>query len=690
MKKLLLSVVAFLSIGSLSAQNVNIPDASLKTALVNQTNPIIDTNGDGEIQVSEALAVSGNSNTGAIRANNAGVIDATGIEAFVNATYLYINNNSLTALDVSALTNLQSITCGQNPIVSLDVSQNTALVILSVGYSDIATIDLSSNTNLYQFRSDGTKLDSIDLSNNLLLTHLYIRNNDSITTLDISNNLNLTDLRCSGNELTVIDVSLNTNLTYLECGDNDLTVLDLTNLASLETLSCGTSLITTIDLSQNLALKYLTCSYMPLAALDITNNPLLEYLLAYNDSIISIDLSQNPALETLWIHNNQLTTLDVTNLSVLNQLKCDNNNLSKLDLTQNTIITALTCSNNSIDSLDMSSNTSLIAFGAYKNNLLYLNLNNGNNINMSSITIGTNPDLYCVTVDDSLYSETTWRPVYPAYLGVGNQTVFNGDCANSCFVALRTTINETACSSFNFNGQTITATGIYSDTLSSVASCKDSIVKLDLIILNSSTSTMTEASCGSYTSPSGNYVWNTSNTYTDTLQSVNGCDSIITINLTINSANVVTSQNNNVLSANASGATYQWLDCDNGNAVLISETNQTYTATSSGNYSVEVTQNGCVDTSVCLTVVTVSVSENNFAQNLNLYPNPTNGQFSIDLGEDFKQANIQILDLSGRVVFQKKTENKQVINLNFEAPKGIYFVRINTGLKQSTIKLIKQ
>jgi hypothetical protein len=86
----------------------------------------------------------------------------------------------------------------------------------------------------------------------------------------------------------------------------------------------------------------------------------------------------------------------------------------------------------------------------------------------------------------------------------------------------------------------------------------------------------------------------------------------------------------------------------------------------------------------------VGVSENNFTQNLNLYPNPTNGQFNIDLGESFTQTNIQLVDVSGKIVYQTTIENKQIINLNFEAPKGIYFVSINTGLKQSIIKLIKQ
>jgi len=68
----------------LNAQNVNIPDANFKNALLTHQ-PTIDTNSDGEIQVSEAEDY-----TGTISCLMKGIIDLTGIEAFVNITKLYI------------------------------------------------------------------------------------------------------------------------------------------------------------------------------------------------------------------------------------------------------------------------------------------------------------------------------------------------------------------------------------------------------------------------------------------------------------------------------------------------------------------------------------------------------------------------------------------------------------------------
>lgn len=47
----------------------------------------------------------------------------------------------------------------------------------------------------------------------------------------------------------------------------------------------------------------------------------------------------------------------------------------------------------------------------------------------------------------------------------------------------------------------------------------------------SSSATISDTSCTSYLSPSGNHLWHTSGTYTDTIPNAIGCDSLLTINL---------------------------------------------------------------------------------------------------------------------------------------------------------------
>ncbi|MBU1718132.1 MAG: T9SS type A sorting domain-containing protein [Bacteroidetes bacterium] len=77
-----------------------------------------------------------------------------------------------------------------------------------------------------------------------------------------------------------------------------------------------------------------------------------------------------------------------------------------------------------------------------------------------------------------------------------------------------------------------TSSGTYTDTIPNAAGC-DSVITIDLTILNSSASSISETVCDGYLSPSGNYTWTVSGTYNDTIPNVGGCDSIITIILTI-------------------------------------------------------------------------------------------------------------------------------------------------------------
>lgn len=97
--------------------------------------------------------------------------------------------------------------------------------------------------------------------------------------------------------------------------------------------------------------------------------------------------------------------------------------------------------------------------------------------------------------------------------------------------------------SFVFYGQTLTTSGIYTDTIQTPQTC-DSIITLNLRVLqNSNTTIDTSILQGSnYTLPSG-LATNIPGTYNDTLQNSNGCDSIITTNLSV--INSIANLNNN-------------------------------------------------------------------------------------------------------------------------------------------------
>lgn len=215
------------------------------------------------------------------------------------------------------------------------------------------------------------------------------------------------------------------------------------------------------------------------------------------------------------------------------------------------------------------------------------------------------------------------------------------------------------------------------------------LIEIEAICLETSDS-IAETACGSYTSPSGKYTWTTSGVYMDTIPNVCGGDSIIKINLTVKTVDVSVTQDGIHLSADLAGASYQWLDCDNGYASLSGDTNQVFTATANGNYAVAVTQDNCTDTSACYSVTTVGIQGNSFGQEVKLYPNPASGEVTIEYG-DLTGLNISVFNITGKIVYSVKNtiEMKTVIPAGSLQP-GVYFVRIKSNKQQKMIKLVKQ
>ena len=199
MKTLLLTLISVISLNS-SAQNVNIPDANFKAYLVG--NALINTNGDSEIQISEAVAFNGY-----INCPQSNISDLTGIEAFTALTLLY---------------------CQVNDLTSLDVSQNTALIEFDCSNNQITSLDVTQNTNLNELEVDNNQLTSLNVTQNTALTWLICDNNQ-LTSLDVTQNTALTWFGCSYNQLTSLDVSNNIALTYFYCVANQLQCLNIKN-----------------------------------------------------------------------------------------------------------------------------------------------------------------------------------------------------------------------------------------------------------------------------------------------------------------------------------------------------------------------------------------------------------------------------------------------------------------------------
>jgi hypothetical protein len=195
------------------------------------------------------------------------------------------------------------------------------------------------------------------------------------------------------------------------------------------------------------------------------------------------------------------------------------------------------------------------------------------------------------------------------------------------------------------------------------------------------------------------YIANKSGSYTVLVN--NGfCTSLsATIVVTVNNTPTATITNvdatNNLcidasikLKANGGvGFIYQWYK---GASALIGETGQFHFATTTGNYKVKVTNaSGCSKTSSPYTIVNVCKLETENPEAIYLYPNPTCDKIKIDLPEAGNY-NIQITDISGKVVFSSALNNQTNISIDVSSlPANVYVVSIQNEYFDFKTKVVK-
>ncbi|MCB0654722.1 MAG: gliding motility-associated C-terminal domain-containing protein [Saprospiraceae bacterium] len=147
------------------------------------------------------------------------------------------------------------------------------------------------------------------------------------------------------------------------------------------------------------------------------------------------------------------------------------------------------------------------------------------------------------TLDEVICEGETYFLGATPYTASGTYTGnFTSSSGCDSIVTLNLTVSPTIRYSFDqplcdgesivFNGQSITRAGTYRDTVPSVSGC-DSIVTMRVQILNTFNREINQQICNGATVTFGGQQIGTSGTYMDTLTSINGCDSIITLNLQV-------------------------------------------------------------------------------------------------------------------------------------------------------------
>ncbi|AXT52559.1 hypothetical protein D1818_17605 [Aquimarina sp. BL5] len=408
-----------------------IPDANFETAL--EALGYDDISGDGQVPTALIEVVT------TLNVSNETISDLTGIEDFVALTDLNVENNNLTALDLSSNTALQELYAQLNQIAIIDVTQNSQLQILDLNDNLFTVLDLSNNplitrldfsrtgittidiTNLAQLdflEANSINLTSIDISKNSVLRSLRLMNT-ALTSIDVSANSKLETLWINGSPISSLDLSYNTILESLRTWETNITELDLTNQTSLVGFFGHNGVLEKLDLRNG------NNSAIPNGGFSASGNPNLTCILVDDETYSSAtwtnvdvttsfsdtycdytsipdsvfearlealgydDISGDGQVPTALIE--VVTSLTVNDLSIdeltgiedftaLVTLNARGNNFTTLDVSQNTLLEHLYINSNSLSSIDVSKNVVL------------RNLNIGSNA-ITSLDLSNNPDL---------------------------------------------------------------------------------------------------------------------------------------------------------------------------------------------------------------------------------------------------------------------------------------------------------
>lgn len=247
------------------------------------------------------------------------------------------------------------------------------------------------------------------------------------------------------------------------------------------------------------------------------------------------------------------------------------------------------------------------------------------------------------------------------------------------------------------------SSGVYTDLLTSMNGC-DSILTTTLVVRTTITSNQSFTLCNGGSVFVGANQYTTTGIYTDILTSYLGCDSIVTTNLTINSLPNATMAAFStpvcaedapftLTNGSPSGGVYSGIGVNSspifnpigsgiGSFVI------TYTVTNG---------NGCSSSATATITVhqCAGVEEYTFANDLDVYPNPSEGLFTISMGGVLiRNLFISVFDIQGREVYVLVDSNLSgdyVKQINLESlSKGIYYLKVSDGKSSKVQKIVIQ
>jgi hypothetical protein len=193
-------------------------------------------------------------------------------------------------------------------------------------------------------------------------------------------------------------------------------------------------------------------------------------------------------------------------------------------------------------------------------------------------------------------------------------------------------------------------------------------------VTTANSSFTTDVICPGATYNFGSQVITAPGNYYEPYTTPSGCDSLAEISLSTIAINLSVSQVGPMLTALQAGATYQWINCA-GNTPIPGATAQTYVATANGQYAAIVTLSGCTDTTICVNVTNVGISEINGMQ-ISVGPNPFHDNLSITFPIAAMNKKIKVYDVRGREVLSRMVD-KTVMELHVTSLNpGVYYLSL--------------
>ncbi len=195
--------------------------------------------------------------------------------------------------------------------------------------------------------------------------------------------------------------------------------------------------------------------------------------------------------------------------------------------------------------------------------------------------------------------------------------------------------------------------------------------------------TIEASACSSYQLNGETYT--SPGSYTQLLSAEDGCDSIIYLNLQLNtlSNQVVTIEN--TLIAFQENASYAWTLC--GEQEILS-TSQIFTPSENGEYQVTITQEDCEVVSECISFV-VNVEEIVQSIELQVYPSPTHDKLNVRVLGATVDCSFTVYDSFGRAVISMQTTNPTTKFNVEELAAGTYLIVLQSKNSIFTKSFVK-